>query len=143
MSSIYLYEVGRLEEPKDKRRTRRVSVSPPLRVRGVNAHGVKFEEVTRSPDVSSDGALFILKQPLSKGMRLGPFTGFAPLRAENRSLEARLRDSGHSGAGRTRQRERDISGGCEVSQCLCQAVSCRGLLLGGTFSSFLPGTAQV
>jgi PilZ domain len=70
MSSIYLYEVDRLEEPKDKRRTRRVSVSPPLRVRGVNDQGAKFEEVTRSPDVSSDGALFTLKQPLSKGMRL-------------------------------------------------------------------------
>ena len=51
----------------DKRRTKRTVVSLPLRVRGINTSGIKFEEVTRCIDVSPDGALFLLKQPLNKG----------------------------------------------------------------------------
>jgi PilZ domain len=55
---------------KDKRRSRRVLVNLPMKVRGINAQGVKFEEMTQSIDVSSGGTLFLLKQPLSKGMDL-------------------------------------------------------------------------
>ena len=63
------------EEPsrtglKDKRRSRRVPVNLPVKVRGINAQGVNFEEITHSIDVSSGGVLFLLKQPLSKGMSL-------------------------------------------------------------------------
>lgn len=59
-----------LTGPKDKRRSRRVLVNLPVKVRGINAQGVKFEEMTHSIDVSSGGALILLKQPLSKGMGL-------------------------------------------------------------------------
>ncbi len=55
---------------KDKRRSRRVLVNLPVKVRGMNARGVKFEEMTHSIDLSSGGALILLKQPLSKGMGL-------------------------------------------------------------------------
>jgi len=55
---------------KDKRRSRRVAVNLPVRVRGINMQGVQFEEMTHSIDVSSGGALILLKQPLSKGMDL-------------------------------------------------------------------------
>ena len=55
---------------KDKRRSRRVLVNLPVKVRGTNAQGVKFEEMAHSIDVSSGGALILLKQPLSKGMGL-------------------------------------------------------------------------
>ena len=41
-----------------------------MRVRGVNADGSPFEEITRSIDVSPNGALFLLKRDLKKGMRL-------------------------------------------------------------------------
>ena len=55
---------------KDKRRSRRVAVNLPVKVRGINIQGVQFEEMTHSIDVSSGGALILLKQPLSKGMDL-------------------------------------------------------------------------
>ena len=63
------------EEPchtplKEKRRSHRVPVNLPVKVRGINTQGVKFEEITHSIDVSSGGVLFLLKQPLSKGMGL-------------------------------------------------------------------------
>ena len=55
---------------KEKRRSHRVPVNLPVKVRGINSQGVKFEEITHSIDVSSGGVLFSLKQPLSKGMGL-------------------------------------------------------------------------
>lgn len=55
---------------KDKRRSRRVLVNLPVKVCGINAQGVEFEEMTHSIDVSSGGALLLLKQSLSKGMGL-------------------------------------------------------------------------
>ena len=55
---------------RDKRRSRRTMVSLPLRVRGINTSGIKFEEITRSIDVSPDGALFLLKQSLNEGICL-------------------------------------------------------------------------
>jgi PilZ domain-containing protein len=61
--------MGSLDQ-RDKRKTKRVLVSLPLRVRGVNREGIKFEEITRSIDVSPEGALFLLKQPLNTGTRL-------------------------------------------------------------------------
>ena len=59
-----------LTELKDKRRSRRVLVNLPVKVRGTDTQGVKFEEMTHSIDVSSAGALFPLSQPLRKGMGL-------------------------------------------------------------------------
>lgn len=55
---------------KDKRKSPRVQVSLPVRVRGIDAQGLKFEEVTHSIDLSRDGVLFLLKQAVSRGMRL-------------------------------------------------------------------------
>jgi hypothetical protein len=55
---------------EDKRRLRRIQISLPIRVRGTNSEGIEFEEMSRSIDVNGDGALFLLKQDLKKGMRL-------------------------------------------------------------------------
>jgi len=55
---------------KNKRRSRRVLVNLPVKVRGINTQGVKFEEMTHSIDVSLGGALILLKQSLTKGMGL-------------------------------------------------------------------------
>ncbi|MEW5976833.1 MAG: PilZ domain-containing protein [Acidobacteriota bacterium] len=51
----------------EKRRLKRVRIGLPVRVRGTNAGGVQFEEMSRSVDVSADGALFLLKQDLKRG----------------------------------------------------------------------------
>lgn len=63
-------DLGFAEVAQDKRKLRRVRIALPIRVRGVNADGRPFEEITRSGDVSPNGALFLLKQGLKKGMRL-------------------------------------------------------------------------
>lgn len=63
-------ELGFAEVAQDKRKLRRVRIALPIRVRGVNTDGIPFEEITRSVDVSPNGALFLLKRDLKKGMRL-------------------------------------------------------------------------
>ena len=55
---------------QDKRKLHRVRIALPIRVRGMMADGSPFEEITRSIDVSPNGALFLLKRDLKKGMRL-------------------------------------------------------------------------
>ena len=55
---------------EDKRRQKRIRVGLPIRVKWSDNKGNRFEEVTRSIDVSSDGALFALKVPLTTGMLL-------------------------------------------------------------------------
>jgi hypothetical protein len=59
-----------LTELKERRRSRRVLVNLPVKVCGINAQGVRFEEMTHSIDVSSGGCLILLKQLLPKGMKL-------------------------------------------------------------------------
>lgn len=54
----------------DKRRQKRVSVNIPIRVKWSDNKGNRFEEVTKSVNVSSDGALFPLKYPIRAGMLL-------------------------------------------------------------------------
>ena len=68
--TLELDEEPCLTELKEKRRSRRVPVNLPVKVRGINAQEVNFEEITHSINVSSSGVLFLLKQPLSKGMSL-------------------------------------------------------------------------
>jgi len=70
LPSTEMDEVQGLTGLKDKRRSRRVLVNLPVKVRGTNAQGVQFEEMTHSIDLSLGGALLLLKQPLSKGMGL-------------------------------------------------------------------------
>ena len=55
---------------EDKRRQKRVRVSLPIRVKWSDNKGNRFEEVTRSIDVSADGALFPLKVRLTAGTLL-------------------------------------------------------------------------
>jgi len=55
---------------EDKRRQKRVSVGIPIRVKWSDNNGNRFEEVTKSINVSSDGALFPLKVPIRAGMLL-------------------------------------------------------------------------
>jgi hypothetical protein len=50
------------ELAQDKRKLRRVRIALPIRVRRVTADGSPFEEITRSVDVSPNGALFLLKR---------------------------------------------------------------------------------
>ena len=59
-----------VESVQDKRRLSRIRIALPIRVRGSNSEGTLFEEMTRSIDLSGDGASFFLKQDLKKGMRL-------------------------------------------------------------------------
>jgi hypothetical protein len=59
-----------IESFQDKRRLSRIRIALPIRVRGSNSQGIQFEEMARSIDVNGDGALFLLKQDLKKGMRL-------------------------------------------------------------------------
>ena len=54
----------------DKRRQKRVDVSIPIKVKWADSKGNRFEEVTKSINVSSDGALFLLKYPLKMGTML-------------------------------------------------------------------------
>jgi hypothetical protein len=54
----------------DRRRKKRVDVGIPIRVKGVDSEGIRFEELTKSINVSSDGAFFILKYHLKMGSLL-------------------------------------------------------------------------
>lgn len=55
---------------EDRRRQKRVDVNIPIRVKWADANGKRFEEVTKSINVSSDGAIFLLKHPLKMGTLL-------------------------------------------------------------------------
>ena len=55
---------------EDKRRQKRIRVGLPIRVKWCDNNGNRFEELTKSIDVSSDGALFPLKVPLTAGTLL-------------------------------------------------------------------------
>lgn len=39
----------------------------PVRVKGLDASGKRFDEITKLLDVSSDGVCFLLKTPIRKG----------------------------------------------------------------------------
>jgi hypothetical protein len=54
----------------DRRRKKRVDVGIPIRVKGVDSEGIRFEELTKSINVSSDGAYFVLKYRLKMGSLL-------------------------------------------------------------------------
>ena len=51
----------------DQRRQKRVVVGLPVRVKGLDLGGNRFDEVTKSLDVSPDGVCFLLKTPVRKG----------------------------------------------------------------------------
>ena len=51
----------------ERRRQKRVDVNIPIRVKWTDAQGNRVEEVTRSINVSADGAIFLLKQQLKMG----------------------------------------------------------------------------
>ncbi|MEW5975876.1 MAG: PilZ domain-containing protein [Acidobacteriota bacterium] len=55
---------------EDRRKSKRVSVSIPIRVKGLDQKGNRFEEVTKSIDVSSDGACFALAHTIKVGTHL-------------------------------------------------------------------------
>ncbi len=52
---------------RERRQTKRIVASLPLRVKGISTTGIKFDEVTRSINVSADGVLFLLKHALETG----------------------------------------------------------------------------
>lgn len=54
----------------ERRRQRRIHVSLPITVRGVDANGVPFEEIIHSYDVSRGGASFPSLQRLEMGAEL-------------------------------------------------------------------------
>ena len=51
----------------ERRRQKRVDVNIPIRVKWADGQGNRYEEVTRSLNVSADGAIFVLKQQLKMG----------------------------------------------------------------------------
>lgn len=55
---------------EDRRRKKRVDVNIPIRVKGADVWRNPFEEVTKSIDVSSDGACFLLKHNVKPGSML-------------------------------------------------------------------------
>ncbi len=55
---------------EDQRRQKRVDVSIPIRVKGADVQGNRFEELTKSLNVSSDGAAFLLKCRIKVGSAL-------------------------------------------------------------------------
>lgn len=55
---------------EERRRQKRVDVDIPIRVQWSDGSGGSFEEVTRSTNVSADGAIFLLKQALKMGTPL-------------------------------------------------------------------------
>src|SRR4030095_11219752 len=67
---LVMADPGLAEVAQDKRKLRRVRIALPIRVRGVTADGIQFEEISRSVDVSPNGALFLLKREMKKGLRL-------------------------------------------------------------------------
>lgn len=54
----------------EQRRQKRVLVGLPVRVKGLDLGGIWFDEVTKSLDVSPDGACFLLKTAVRKGSTL-------------------------------------------------------------------------
>ena len=52
---------------EDHRRQKRVDVNIPIRVKGADVKGNRFEEVTKSINVSSDGTSFLLKHCIKSG----------------------------------------------------------------------------
>ena len=54
----------------DRRRKKRVDVGIPIRVKGVDSEGTRFEELTKSINVSSDGAYFVLNYRIKMGSLL-------------------------------------------------------------------------
>ena len=54
----------------DHRRQKRISVGLPVRVKGLDLEGNRFDEVTKLIDVSTDGASFFLKVPIRRGSLL-------------------------------------------------------------------------
>src|SRR5437867_6757933 len=52
---------------EDRRRKKRVEVKIPIRVKGADIWENSFEEVTRSVNVTSDGACFLLKNNIKPG----------------------------------------------------------------------------
>jgi hypothetical protein len=55
---------------EERRRQKRVDVNIPIRVKGADVWGNRFEEVTKSINVSSDGACFLLKHEIKSGSTL-------------------------------------------------------------------------
>ena len=54
----------------ERRLEKRFVVGLPVRVKGLDVLGNRFDEVTRLIDVSPDGACFLLKTPVRKGALL-------------------------------------------------------------------------
>ncbi len=52
---------------EERRRQKRVDVSLPIRVKWSDLAGTRLEEVTKSMNVSGEGAIFLLKHPLKMG----------------------------------------------------------------------------
>ena len=52
---------------EERRRQKRVDVNIPIRVKWTDGQGNRYEEVTRSINVSADGAMFLLKDQLKMG----------------------------------------------------------------------------
>ena len=55
---------------EERRRQKRVDVNIPIRVKGADVWGNRFEEVTKSINVTSDGAYFPLKHNIKPGSML-------------------------------------------------------------------------
>jgi hypothetical protein len=55
---------------EDRRKQKRVEVSIPIRVKGLDLKGNRFDEVTKSIELSPDGATFALKASIRKGSLL-------------------------------------------------------------------------
>ncbi len=55
---------------EERRRQKRVEVNIPIRVKWADKEGNRYEEVTKSINLSADGAVFLLKQPLKMGTLL-------------------------------------------------------------------------
>lgn len=52
---------------EERRRQKRVDVNIPIRVKWADSQGHRCDEVTRSINVSADGAIFLLRQQLKMG----------------------------------------------------------------------------
>ena len=55
---------------EDQRRQKRVDANIPVRVKGADVEGKRFEEVTKSVNVTSDGASLLLKHCVKSGSML-------------------------------------------------------------------------
>jgi hypothetical protein len=61
---------GRKDNWGEKRVSRRMEVALPMLVRGVDSHGLKFEDTAESFNVSREGASFITSRELELGLDL-------------------------------------------------------------------------